>query len=473
VALGGFEILFEDKNLNYLGYIKQEYDPATAMFLEYLRSGSADLLDFGLEMVQQYADHGLSPSGGSYQHRATKHAIVGALMRPLAEAVRGLWKSSGEPYPSEAQHLSWAQAHGVEDFMNQALADTATLEPVEREKHISELLAWEALYGWEESINDSPNHMNCLANLITPDGVTGLQSEESWPRDYAAIYFCSPFVDLLGTSPDDPNLEDLFEAAYAGHFARYGGGQQPMWTDFPLPLFYDTVHENLHHQGAHTLSEMLVYSYYLSGSPIFLQSALDSARFQATSDMSTLDKAAVDDQVTGAKPAKTRRYAWVLNNLVALDGLLAKRPLEGTENEGLQEAAKSHAAWLVEEIAAIPPSVHDGTISGGLSMSALAAYHHQTQDPAAWSALEALGTHSTTRRPVATPPGVTRAGSIPPTLPSKDATCHSGGPSFTRALSLIQDHLFVNHPSLHHKPPRPGPLVSKTSTLHAKGSLQV
>jgi|GEM_PF-5678205 len=90
----------EEDNIHYYGYSDQEYDPGTAFFLGYARTGDLQYLDIGLDTASHYRDMCTSPEGGLYQHRATNHTVLGYLVSLLQEKIERQVKGHAKYRPN-------------------------------------------------------------------------------------------------------------------------------------------------------------------------------------------------------------------------------------------------------------------------------------------------------------------------------------------------------------------------------------
>jgi hypothetical protein len=335
--------------LAYAGYLCQEYDPATAFFVHHALTGDADALDLACDMARQYADACTGLDGGSYQHRATLHALEDQIARPIAERLRERWRSNpGLPADTETI-LAYVQATFGEkaaSFAGESQRRIAqrTADPGAKERLISEALAQELVHSERE-------------NLVTDPGVARrFRDREPSLEEYAGLLLSLPSIAFYHL----PALSEI----YAPFFRRYGGS----WSDFPAFHFYPLASERLAHDPSHSLAEMLVWGYLWTGDPSLRGAALRVARYHVESDLVDRAVKEVTGQREGKRPCAARSVGWPLINLLALETLA-----ERSEPE-LQKKITGRIDQLVATILRIEPGLYAGSIHVGIVGEALARY---------------------------------------------------------------------------------------------------
>jgi len=354
----------------YLGYLLQEYDPATTFFLHYLRTGDAESFDIGMIMANQYADS-LSAEGASFQHRATLHSIRGQVGKAAAERLRSLWRDEADEPASDFEILEFmgeeygdTVTNGVQEVLDAVAGDSLA----EREVLISDWIGFELAESAEQDLlneleESAPPDDGIMARLDAIDDrlVERLQSGNAAPIDMARLYHSANALQNL----ELPSLDDSFRP----YFQRYGGD----WSVANFPAFhrYNVPNEAKRHQGGHSLIEMVVWAYLLSGDDRLFDWAMAAADYHTEGGLTARGLDAVEGQVDREDPIFVRNIGWPLINMLALRTLTTGR--EQDRDELLEETIEA----VVERLLELPPEDYQGTIHAAVVGEGLARYHRE------------------------------------------------------------------------------------------------
>lgn len=391
-AYGDF---FDRSNRAYLGYLLQEYDPATGLFLHAMRTGDADALDFALRQARQYADSGLSLAGGSSQHRATSWALVGLVSRPAADALMLQWRTLPGIPATDAEVLAFAQLNGFESLAQEAIDATSETDAVRRERAIARYTTFDRA---DAGIEDYRAELeaSCGTSSTTPptggigERVHGLDPG-TWARgcadaselaDFARIHSQAYFLAQIGIVQSAADL-DALAVAFA---ARYGGDLGD--TGFPGFHFWNHPDEARRHSGGHMLLEQVVYGALLSGDPILEEFARLAIDYQSSDAFIDREIAVVEAQIANpAELIRVRRLGWPLLNLVAASSF----------SEGRDPVLHARVIAAMDRLAAsivnAPDARWRSLIHVAVGTEALARYVELTGNAAAAAKLVSIATH--------------------------------------------------------------------------------
>lgn len=354
----------------YLGYLLQEYDPATTLFLHYLRTGDHESFDIAMIMANQYADS-LSPEGGSFQHRATIHSIRGQVGRVAAERLRALWRDEPDEPASDFEILEFMELEygvGAIDGVREVLDSVAGDSLAQRETLVSDWIGFELAESAEDDLlseldEPSPPEDGIIARLdAIDDSLVGrLQTGNAAPIDMARLYHSANLLQQL----DLPSLDDSFRP----YFQRYGGD----WSVANFPAFhrYNVPNEAKRHQGGHSLIEMVVWGYLLSGDERLYDWAMAAADYHTAGGLTARGLETVQDQVDRDDRVFARNIGWPLINMLTLRLLTTGRDQD--RDAALEVAIQS----ILEALMELPPEDYQGTIHAAVVGEGLARYHRE------------------------------------------------------------------------------------------------
>ena len=360
-SFGDFFDRRPNTGLAYMGYVSQEYDPATALLLGgFARTGDMAYSDKAEDLANGFRDMCVSPEGGIYQHRATIHAgeayvidiISEGLLRKLQE------QASYKPTPEGvAASLHALYGEGLGDIRS-GVVEIFGHAPGQR---FEDKLAYVAKIFCGNLLDMAVDRVKEQYANVTPEEEAKLQKTFT-VRWMFEIYAKDELIRQLGFDDVDKDLQPFF--------ARYGGS----WDDFPA--FHVDIHpdSDKRHQGGHSLVEMLVRVYFLTGNECLRSTALAVARHQ----IDFVCPLAIRQNQISLKSQKyihTRQLSWPLIGLVSLWELTEHRDPE------LHDRVKDMARQLAYQIAANPIDIHEGGIHAGVGMESLARYHEMTRDP--------------------------------------------------------------------------------------------
>ncbi|MBI3927990.1 MAG: hypothetical protein HY319_20780 [Armatimonadetes bacterium] len=325
--------------LAYAGYLAQEYDPASCLFLFHARTGDPDALDAAVDMARQYADASVSPDGGNFEHRATLQAVETQIASAAAGRLLSSWRhdTGGEP----TRIRRWLEKrYGPKT--------ARAVQPLHNELEMARHLGY----------------------LMVVAARRNLRQEPPTLRNYAeALIGAEPLREL-----DLPTAE-----IFVPFFDRYGGS----WDDFPRFHFCNVPVESERHRAGHSLVEMLVWGHLTTGDPGLRRTALQVARYHVEQLVPrTIEH--LEGSVREGRPVPARELGWPLLNLT-LVRILTQRS-EPELDRKLSEACHR----LVGVLGRIPPEKFEGSIHAGVAMEALARYHEATGDPEALAVLVRL-----------------------------------------------------------------------------------
>ncbi len=348
------------KNFAYMGYLNQEYDPATTLFLYALRTGDLEALDQALDMAVQYADQSVSPQGGNYQHRSTLFAILDQFSDPIAVQLRSRWRSRPGQPATEDEILKTLRKLGGSSMVpvvEEIFGELSEKDPFRREEIASRRIAFQ------------------IANR----SYSRLVKRSSTKKDPTPRKLVQ---GILQTAPVThfrlPGVDSLFEP----FFHRYGGS----WRAFPDFVSYHFDDDAVAHTGGHSLVGMLVMGYLQSGDPALKRSALRVAEYHldhlVDRSFKTLRRQ-LDARRSGQPSSRlfSRLLGWPLINLVS-----ARTLTEGSDPR-LHARIDAAIGRIVTFFATLEPDDHEGTIHVGVVCEGLARLHRETGNP---QALEVL-----------------------------------------------------------------------------------
>lgn len=343
----------------YAGYLNQEYDPATALFLQYARRGDPVALDTALVMARQYADNGVSLAGGCFQHRATSDAFFGQLIKALAHAMRTKWRGREDTPMGDARLLNAAErdvGEKARKYLGKVLGDCRATSLAEREMVATEAGAAKII----ERVRERASNSQVIAQLRR-----GAQEPARFGvslKNLAGHILKQPAIKRFGLGDPD--------AVFAPFWRRYGGS----WERFPRFHSWEGPRTNTAHTGGHSLVEMLVWGSLWSGDPWLRDTALRVARHHAVDGLAKKTIDGIEWQLKQRdREVGSRELGWPLINLLAAEVLT-----ERTEPD-LDRAVKRSIDQLVATILAVPIDDHEGGLHVGVVSEALAR-HHESRD---------------------------------------------------------------------------------------------
>jgi hypothetical protein len=127
------------------------------------------------------------------------------------------------------------------------------------------------------------------------------------------------------------------------------------------------------HQGGHSLVEMMVRVYFLTGNELLRQTALEVGRHYVDFVCPIAVKQN-QDWPKSNKEVHTRQLSWPLIGLAALWELTEHRDV------GLHDDIRRTAQQVAHQLTENPVDVHQGGIHAGIGMESLALYHELTRD---------------------------------------------------------------------------------------------
>ncbi len=348
-----------DHGLEYYGDLNQEYDPATALILGYARTMEPAYLDTAEDLASSFRDLSVDPSGGVFQHRSTLHTAQAHLIDRMAAGLLDRIHSHHDYEASEEGLLAVVgKLYGVSGRNSaEGILERIDAGPfAQREEAFIQLAAAMLLEGATERIRSRAG------------------SEEIDMKSLFQMYAKDAQVKQLGVTDADE--------AFAPFFSRYGGS----WEDFPAFRVDRHPDPEVRHVGSHSLVEMLVLSYFLTGDEGLRETALRIGRHHLDV-LVPREIADNEEALASGRPLFSRSLGWPLINLLSLWELT-----EGSDpamNGRIREAAGELAAQLTRN----PVERCEGSVSAGIAMEALARYHERTGDAAAGSHLVLWARH--------------------------------------------------------------------------------
>jgi hypothetical protein len=392
VAYGDF---FGRSKHEYLGYLLQEYGPASGLFLHALCNADGDTLDFALRMAEQYADAGLSLEGASFQHRSTAWALAGLVSRPAADALIVAWRSDPSTPLDDVAILAFATENLFASLAQEGIDETQETDAVRRERAVARFITMDRAGG---ALNSYKTELgaNCGTSSTTPP--TGGIGERvhaldtgTWARgcadtpeiaDYARVHSQSAFFDEISFVSSVAE----FDALAATFAARYGGDL----SDEGFPGFNSWLHPNAQqgHGGGHMLLEQVAYGALTSPNPILLEFALLAAEYQSSDAFIDREVAIAEADIASTSEAvRVRRLGWPLLNLET--ALILTEGRDATLNAQVEAAIER----LADTIIAAPYDRWKSLIHVAVGTEALARYVERTGDAAAAAKLVAVATY--------------------------------------------------------------------------------
>lgn len=376
---------YSREGLAYMGYFNQEYDPASAFFMQHLHTGDPDALDLPLSMARQFANSCVGLDGGVYQHRSTTYALIDGVGQPAAACIRGGWRSAPEVPATVEEMAAWlntnyagaayavvrqAFAARLEELQLAGVTDPATLEQI--------LSDWGGFVLADRAVGDDGVDPATLAR-VPLEVRNRIDVGPYHPRDVAIVYRASALL-----APLDACLGTDIDAMYQPFFERYGGGQDPEWDDFPALHFYDSPNLEANHHGSHTLIEMVVWGTLLTGDTHLRRMALRVAEeFVAPGGMveRTIDQ--VRAMNAGSNHVQPRSAGWTLINLVSLR--LLTRGLEPALDAQLEQKTVDLLLGVdegdpLDGLLAVDPARYKGVIHAAVVSEGLARFHRENRE---------------------------------------------------------------------------------------------
>ena len=392
VAYGDF---FGRTKHEYLGYLLQEYGPASGFFLHALRNADDDTLDFALRMAEQYADAGLSLEGASFQHRSTAWALAALVSRPAADALIVAWRSDPATPLDDPAILAFANTKSFTSLAQEGIDETQETDAVRRERAVARFITMDRAEGALNSF-DTELGANCATSSTTPPaGGIGARVHAldtgTWARgcaktpeiaDFARVHSQSAFFDTMGFVSSTNELDALAQAFED----RYGGDL----SDEGFPGFPSWLHPNAQrgHGGGHMLLEQVAFGALTSDNPILLEFALLAAEYQSSDAFIDREVAIAEADITlDDEPVRVRRLGWPLLNLET--ALILTEGRDAT----LHAQVKAAIDRLADSIIAAPDEYWKSLIHVAVGTEALARYVERTGDAAAAAKLVAIATH--------------------------------------------------------------------------------
>lgn len=341
-----------EHGLAYMGYVDQEYDPSTALWIAYARTGRLDYFDRAESLADFFRDMCLSPEGGTYQHRATVHAayanVVHTVSAQLEAQIKaapgyvatpeGLARAIGSVYGEKAGRKS-------KEIVDKMPAS----EPFEtRQRKLIHQLANSVQKSQEDKLKKKM------------EGRTQAEADRVTLKDMMMFYAQSEDLQQLG-------YRDA-EAAFAPFFKRYGGS----WKDFPtfhVDILPDPTRA---HTGSHSLMEMLVWAYAMTGDEGYRDAALRATRYH----LEVLIPSVIDQYGGNSQGqlVESRNAGWPLINMMAAWDLTQRR------DPDIHREVRRAADQLVRLLTSVPVRQHQGGIHAGVSLEGLCRYHEKTKD---------------------------------------------------------------------------------------------
>jgi len=342
-----------EHSVDYSGYINQEYDQAIAFFHAYFRTGNERYLTYAEDLASFYRDMCISPEGGSYQHRATKQVAFTHVINILSDGIKD--KLTNKPArPS----YKWLITEFRELFGNKAVKllqekqHDIDIQPVDkRVDYACRLIAMRLFEAKEKQIINKFDK----------------RFEDSDPITLLYKFFVELSKDKqiksLGFSDAKADFRSFFE--------RYGGS----WSNFPSFHLDNYPDFEKRHSGGHSLIEMVVLAYFLTGDESYSEVALTFAehqlKFVIPNAIETIKK-----QINTDANIYSRTLGWPLINLLSLWSLTQY------QREDLHERVSVAVGDLISVFMSVPYTKTQGSIHAGIVLEGLCRYHEMTHDDA-------------------------------------------------------------------------------------------
>ena len=340
-----------EHGLAYYGYLDQEYDPSTALWLAYARTGNIEFFDRAESLADFFRDMCLSPEGGTYQHRATVDAAYATIVNTISSNLAGKIKSAPGYKPTSAGLVTAiGSTYGEKTSRaSKGLLDAMPAsEPFEvRQQRLIDQLANSAVKSEEEKLKKKM------------EGHSQDEVDRISLKDMMMFYAQSADMQQLGYGNADQ--------AFAPFFRRYGGS----WEDFPafhVDLLPDPAKA---HTGSHSLLEMLVWAYVMTGDEAYRDAALRATRYHLDVLIPFVIKTYGGSQ---AKLVESRNAGWPLINMMAVGEITEYR------DPDLDSEVRRAADQLAELLMRVRVEQHQGGIHAGVTLEALCRYHEKTRD---------------------------------------------------------------------------------------------
>ncbi|MBL7009148.1 MAG: hypothetical protein ISR76_09130, partial [Planctomycetes bacterium] len=347
-----------EHSISYFGSLQQEYDPGLVLLQQFLRTGDVDYLEPALDLAWHYADVDMTPYGGAFQHRATKHHVDAWVAGILAVDLEAEYQASPFRGNGLAGELAWVDAQW-------GAAAAETLDgwiAIERQRGLPEA----ALPG--RLFRMIGFHLVGLMQDELPNA-SGATLE-----DYAKFLAQRPEAQARGYDDADDD--------FAAFFDRYGGS----WGDFPSFHVDSSPVPEQRHQSGHSLIQGVSLAHLLSGEPRLRQRALAFGRHHVEELVPRAVQHLVRLRDTTDEGLYTRTVAWPIVNLETLVDLSCGMPGEQLLRGEMLAAIQDCAGTLL----AVPIDRIRSSIHAGITLEGLAQHHQRTGDAAVADYLKQL-----------------------------------------------------------------------------------
>ncbi len=341
------DFFVHDGTLSYTGCINQEYDPAIVMHLAYLRTGDPAMLYRALPMARHYSDVDIAVDGGVFQHRATRHHADAWIAKVMAN---GFYKSVKKSPVFDGSPESLLK---VVKKKNKGMARELEplIKPLLDSGEPSEVIVQTALEIMGQNI------LNNIVNKL------GKGDDEMTMQRYCEGIATSEMARDYGFKNAT--------AAFKPFFELYGGS----WDNFPTFHIDNSPDQSRRHTGGHSLVESVIFAWWETGDPRFLEVALRVGRHHTN----TLVPQEINKLGAGLGRSgnpMTRTVAWPLINMCRLYEMTEGMEGEEELHQDLYASAKQCAAALIE----VPFKRIEGSIHAGVTMEALTNWHQLSGD---------------------------------------------------------------------------------------------
>ncbi len=340
-----------EHGLAYYGYLNQEYDPSTALWIAYARTGRLEYFDQAESLADFFRDMCLGPEGGTYQHRATVDAAYATVVFTISSHLETKIKSAPGYKPTpDGLAIAIASAYGEKTGRKakqlvDAMPATEAFET--RQQRLIHQLANSVLKSEEDRLKKKMEKRS----QAEVDRVT--------LKDMMTFYAQSADLQQLGYR----NVDE----AFAPFFRRYGGS----WENFPAFHVDILPDPGKAHTGSHSLLEMLVWAYEMTGDESYREAALRATRYHLDVLVPFVLETYGGSQ---DKPVESRNVGWPLINLMAAWEITEYR------DPDLHREIRAAAGKLARALTRVPVGRHQGGIHAGVSLEALCRYHEKTGD---------------------------------------------------------------------------------------------
>ncbi len=350
-----------EHTISYYGALQQEYDPGVVLFQQFLRSGDVDYLEPAMELAWHLVDVDMTPYGGCFQHRATKHHVDSWIAGIFAEDLAADCRAWSGYDGSLSSVLAW-----VERQWSRKAADS-----------LDEWVALERDRGIPEEELEGRLFAMIGFHLVT-------RLEEQLPSKGDATI--QEYARQMATLPDSrARGYDDAEADFAGFFQLYGGS----WDEFPSFHVDNSPIPSQRHQPGHSVVQSVVLAHLLSGEPRFRERALAFGRHHHEELVPRAIATIERNRDRTNDTLYTRNLAWPVISLSTLVDLSCGMP----EEQALRAEMLAAMDDCVDTLLTIPVSRVRSSIHAGMTLEGMAIHHQRSGRTEVADYLKTLARH--------------------------------------------------------------------------------